>query len=154
MAKIASFEVLALGLLMFHFFWNVILCHWVSGSRLLEGLQCFHRRCWTLKTICYDPLKYRNLCSQQQSITFQEFCQFWEEGWLSFVCFSCSSCLWCVKLNEKSWGVKCNVAALHSMKVCRNRVVLPLTLNLGSKWFDCSVSCPGHSTPGQNSSSI
>ena len=61
MAKNASFEVLALGLLMFHFFWNVILCHWVSGPRLLEGLQCCHLRCWTLKTICYDPLKYQNL---------------------------------------------------------------------------------------------
>jgi len=67
MAKNASFDVLAVVLLMFNFFWNVMLCHWVSFSRLFEGLQS-----WTLKTICSDPLKYQNLCTQPQSINFQE----------------------------------------------------------------------------------
>jgi hypothetical protein len=31
MGKNASFEVLEVVLLMFHFFWNVMLCRWVSG---------------------------------------------------------------------------------------------------------------------------
>jgi hypothetical protein len=34
---VVRLEVLKAVLLKNHFFWNVTLCHWVSGSQSLEG---------------------------------------------------------------------------------------------------------------------
>ena len=141
----------------------------MDAVSLGEWFQTFGRStccpltCWTLKTKAlwsfeiseslhpatehHFPEARFVMLHQNYSVSRVCHFQFWEEAWLSFVCFKCTSCLWCVKLNGKSWRVKCNVPAVHSVKVCRGiELCFHLLLTLALDGFVCSISCLWHIT--------